>query len=192
MEKLLSLSKASTLLGVTTRCLRYWDEAGKIKVVRTEGGHRRIPISEIERIQGSKEVTKNKTLVYARVSTNKQQENLERQIGRLLEYCTNENWDLELHKDIGSGLNDKRKGFNKLLKRIAEEDVQRIVVEYKDRLTRFGFSMFEKYCEQFGVEIIILQQKENKDFEQEFSEDVIALVACFSAKLYGRRGGRKK
>lgn len=192
MEKLLSLSKVSKILGVTPRCLRYWDAEGKIKTVRTEGGHRRIPISELERIQGTKSGQKTKTLVYARVSTSKQKDNLERQVGRLLEYCTDQGWNLELHKDIGSGLNDRRKGFNRLLRRISEDDVARVVMEYEDRLTRFGFAMFERYCEQFNVEVVVLRQKESVDFEQEFSEDVIALVASFSARLYGRRGGRKR
>jgi predicted site-specific integrase-resolvase len=131
------------------------------------------------------------TLVYARCSTRKQAENLERQVGRLLEHCASKKWEVELFKDIGSGLNDNRKSFKKLLRRVSKPDVARVVVEYKDRLCRYGFTVFHEYCFGLGVEVLVLQETESKEFEQEFAEDVVALIASFSARLYGRRGGRK-
>lgn len=117
---------------------------------------------------------------------------MERQIGRLLEHCAGQCWKVELFKDIGSGLNDNRKQFKKMLRRILEPDVARVVVEYQDRLCRYGFSVFQEYCTGLGVEVVILQEAESKEFEQEFAEDVVALITSFSARLYGRRGGRKK
>ena len=69
---------------------------------------------------------------------------------------------------------------------------RRVVVEHKDRLCRYGFSVFEGYCEGLGVDVVILQGSESKEFEQEFAEDVVALIASFSARSYGRRGGRKE
>jgi len=192
MSTLLRLSKAAKLLGVTTRTLRTWDTDGTIQVVRSPGGHRLVPMSEIERLRGEQEVPKTVSLVYARCSTRKQSENLERQVGRLLEHCAGQDWKPELFKDIGSGLNDNRKQFKKMLRRISEPDVARVVVEYKDRLCRYGFSVFQEYCFGLGVEVVILQEAESKEFEQEFAEDVVALIASFSARLYGRRGGRKK
>jgi len=193
MTKHLSLSKASKILGITTQTLRAWDREGKIQTIRTDGGHRRVPQSEIDRLLG-KDPDKERilTLAYCRCSTNKQVENLERQVGRVLEYCSKRKWQVELFKDIGSGLNDNRKQFKKLLKRVADQDVKRVVVEYKDRIARFGFETFVGYCANFGVEVLVLQDAEPKEFEQEFAEDIVALVASFSARLYGRRGGRKK
>jgi len=79
-----------------------------------------------------------------------------------------------------------------LIKRIAKNDVTRVLVEYKDRLCRYGFSVFEEYCMSLGVEVVVLSGAEPKEFEMEFAEDVVALIASFSARLYGRRGGRKK
>ena len=78
-----------------------------------------------------------------------------------------------------------------MLKRLPDPDVSCVVVEYKDRLSRYGFETFKGYCESLGVEVDVLQTKESVEFEQEFAEDVVALIASFSARLYGRRGGRK-
>lgn len=192
MTSLLRLSQAADLLGVTTATLRTWDKNGTVRVVRSPGGHRLVPMSEVERLRGEDANKRIVTVVYARCSTRKQEENLERQVGRLLEHCAKQGWKSELFKDIGSGLNDNRKAFKKMLRRVSEPDVARVVVEHKDRLCRYGFSVFEEYCRGLGVDVVVLQETESKDFEQEFAEDVVALIASFSARLYGRRGGRKK
>ena len=192
MTSLLPLSEASRLLGTTPRTLRRWDATGKIRTVRSPGNHRLIPMVEVERLRGEQETQRTMTLVYARCSTHKQKENLDRQVGRLLEHCLQEGWKPELFKDIGSGLNDNRKQFKKMLKRIPGGDVKRVLVEYKDRLCRYGFTVFQGYCEGLGVDAVVLEEQEPKGFEQEFAQDVVALIASFSARLYGRRGGRKK
>ena len=147
-----------------------------------------MPTSEIERLRGDTAHKRDTSLVYARCSTKKQEENLERQVGRLLEYCVKQGWKSELFKDTASGLNDNRKQLKKMLRRISETDVSRVVVEYKDRLCRYCFSMFKEYCTSLGVDVVVLQEAESKEFEQEFAEDVVALIASFSARLYGRRG----
>lgn len=184
------MSEASKRLGVTTQTLRDWDNSGKIKTVRTTGNQRRVPISEIERLSG--EITRSTILVYARCSTQKQSENLERQVGRLLEYANSTDMRPELYKDIGSGLNENRKQFKKLLKRLPDGDVACVLVEYKDRLSRYGFGIFRSYCESLGVSVTVINENDSKEFEQEFSEDIVALVASYSARLYGRRGGRSR
>lgn len=186
---LLRLSEAARRLGVTTQTLRDWDKAGKIKTVRSSGNQRRIPLSEVESRTG--QVKRTTALVYARCSTQKQVDNLERQVGRLLEYANLKYESVELFKDIGSGLNENRRQFKKLLKRLVDNDVCCVVVEYRDRLSRYGFDTFRGYCESLGVEVEVLQEKESVEFEQEFAEDVVALIASYSARLYGRRGGRK-
>jgi putative resolvase len=185
-------SKASRMLGVTTKTLRQWHRDGKLSASRTPGGHRRISLEEIRRIKGEVDQDRSATLAYCRVSTAKQQENLERQVGRVLERCSREGWAAELFKDIGSGLNENRKALKRLLGRIPDRDVKRVVVEYKDRLARFGFETFVAYCQGFGVDVVVLEQAEKKEFEQELAEDMVALIASYSAKLYGRRGGRAR
>lgn len=194
MTSLISLSKASKILGVDEKTLRRWDAAGTIKAVRTVGGHRRIPQEEIDRLLqvGESDGLRIKTLAYCRCSTHKQTENLERQIGRVLEFCNKNKWLVELYKEIGSGLNEKRREFKRLLKQISEPDTKRVVVEFKDRIARFGFAVFEQFCNSYGVELVIIEESEAKEFEQEFSEDIVSLITSYSARLYGRRGGRKR
>ena len=193
MTELVHLSKAAKILGLSSQALRNWDNTGKIKTVRSAGGHRRIPMSEINRLLGkSPDHARTTTLVYARCSTTKQTENLDRQVGRLLEFCLKNKWTPELHKEIGSGLNENRKELHRLLKRISDKDVKRVLLEYKDRLTRFGFSIFEKHCQAFGVEVVVIEDKVDIPFEQELANDMVSLITSFSARMYGRRGGRKK
>lgn len=187
-----TLSEASELLKVSQKTLRRWDKTNKIKTIRTDGGHRRIPASEIDRIQGIKSPERTVTLAYCRVSTQKQNDNLERQVGRVLEFCNTNGWLVELFKETGSGLNDNRRLFKQLLERVGKPDVKRVVVEYKDRLTRFGFETFATYCSNLNVELVVIEQAEQKEFEQEFAEDIISLVASYSGRLSGKRGGRKK
>ncbi len=191
MTEHVSLSEASSLLKVSQKTLRRWDEGGKIKTIRTVGGHRRIPVSEINRLQGIVTPERAVTLAYCRVSTQKQTDNLERQVGRVLEFCNANKWAVELFKETGSGLNDNRRQFKQLLARVSQADVKRVVVEYKDRLTRFGFETFAIYCSNLGVDVVVIEQAEPKEFEQEFADDIISLVASYSGRLYGRRGGRK-
>jgi putative resolvase len=193
MIELVTLSKASKILGVTTKTLRNWDAEGKIKTERTVGKHRRIPQSEIDRLSGNIQTDKQTvTLAYCRCNTLKQKDNLERQTGRVLEYCYKNKWQVELYKDIGSGLNENRRDFKKLIKRISVGDVKRIVVEHKDRLSRYGFDTFKSYCDTYKVDVVVIEDNEKKIFEQELTEDIIALVTSYSARLYGRRGGRPR
>ena len=105
MSDQLNLLKASKILGVTTKTLRNWDDAGTIKTTRTNGNHRRISIKEIQRLQGNtQDSLRTKTLAYCRCSTKKQEENLERQVGRVLEYCYLNKFETELYKDKLSSL----------------------------------------------------------------------------------------
>lgn len=175
---------------MTTQTLRNWSNTGKIEVVRTEGNQRRVPLQEVERLQGHQGRTV--ILAYCRCSTNKQKDNLERQVGRVLEFAASTGLSPELYKDIGSGLNENRRQFKKLLKRLPDPDVHTVVVEYRDRLSRYGFGTFESYCTSLGVRVVVIEDRESKEFEQEFSEDIVALIASFSARLYGRRGGKAK
>lgn len=188
-----TLSKAAKLLGVSTQTLRNWDSEGKLKTIRSVGNHRRISQKEINRLLNEEEQIRKITLVYARCSTQKQKDNLERQVGRLLEYCLKNKFEnVELFKEIGSGLNDNRKELKKLLNRIKTNEIKRLIIEYRDRLTRYGYTLLESYCNAFGVEIVCLEEKEDVPFEQELANDIVALVASYSARMYGRRGGRKK
>ena len=184
-EKLYTLKQASEILGVHPKTIQKWDREGKIKVVRTPGGRRRIPESEIKRILG--ETTENGLIIgYARVSSYSQKDDLENQIEAIKEYARERGWQIQILKDIGSGLNENRKNYRKLLELVAKGEVSKVIIIYSDRLTRFGFKTLQFFFQQHGAEIIVLNEKD-KTPREELVEDLITIVSHFAGKLYGMR-----
>ena len=196
MDKLLTMKEAKELLGVSTKTIQNWDKAGTIKVVRTPGGRRRIPLSEVERIRGgSTSSQKKKIAIYARVSSNEQKQkgDLERQISFVKENVDKEFLIVDTLSDVGSGLNDKRKGLHKLMKMAKENEITDIAIRYKDRLTRFGYGYLEEYFNSYGVTIHVLDQEEEvKTAQEELADDLISIITSFSGKLYGLRSKKHK
>jgi putative resolvase len=92
---------------------------------------------------------------------------------------------------VGSGLNEKRKGFLKLLEMVAERKVSKVIVAYKDRLTRFGFETMRKMFRAFGTAIEVINSEE-KTPQEELVEDLITIVSHFAGKLYGTRSHKYK
>jgi putative resolvase len=183
MEKLYTLKEAKKLLGVTTRTIQRWDKQGKIRVVRTVGG-RRIPESEIKRILGLKE--ERVVVGYARVSSTTKKDDLERQKQLICSYAKDKGYDkVQILSDVGSGLNEKRKGFLRLLEMVTEGKVSKVIVAYKDRLTRFSFETMRKLFQAFGTEIEVINSEEKN--QEELIEDLIIIVSHFAGKLYGMR-----
>ena len=193
MDKLYNISKAAEILGVTPKTLRVWDKENKLKPILTSGGHRRYRESEINKIIGIEQTSNAKQEVcatYARVSSQKQKVSgdLDRQSQRLSEYCAKHNLYVEyIIKDCGSGLNDKRQGFVQLTDLIVKGKVNKVIIEHKDRLTRFQFNFIKNMYSVFGCEIIVLDDKEDVSNAEELTRDLMALLASFSGKYYGRR-----
>lgn len=193
MDKLFNISKTAEILDVTPKTLRLWDKDGKLKPVLTSGGHRRYKESDINRILGTESVQEEKKEVcvtYARVSSQKQKVSgdLDRQSQRLSEYCAKHNLYVEhIIKDCGSGLNDKRSGFVQLTDMVIKGKVNKVIVEHKDRLTRFQYNFIEKMFKVFGCEIIAIDDKEDVSDAEELTRDLMALLASFSGRYYGRR-----
>jgi putative resolvase len=185
MEKLYTLKEAKELLGVTTRTIQRWDKEGKIRVVRTVGGRRRIPESEIKRILGLKE--ERVVVGYARVSSTTQKDDLERQKQLIRRYAKDRSYgEIQILSDVGPGLNEKRRGFLSLLEMVTERKISRVIIVYEDRLTRFGFETLRKMFQAFGTEIEVINSGE-KTPQGELVEDLITVVSHFAGKLYGMR-----
>jgi len=185
MEKLYTIKEAKRLLGVTTRTIQRWDKEGKIRVVRTIGGRRRIPESEIKRILGLKE--DRIILGYARVSSSTQKDDLDRQKRLIEKYAREKGYgEVQIISDVGSGLNEKRKGFLKLLEMVSERKVSKVIVAYEDRFTRFGFETLKRLFSAFGTEIEVINH-EDKTPHEELVEDLITIVSRFAGRLYGMR-----
>ena len=202
MDKLLTLKETEHLLNVSKSTLQRWDNSGKLVALRTEGGHRRYKQSDIERLIGenSNETTDKSGEVIvatcARCSTQdkKAHGDIGKQSSRLFEYCTKKKYKVEyIIKDMGSGLNDKRKGFIKLCDLVVNGKINKVVIEHKDRLTRFQYNLIEFFFNSYGVDIELLDKKEYTE-QEELVNDMMMLIASFSGKVYSLRaqGNRKK
>jgi len=133
-------------------------------------------------------------VVYARVSTHKQRErgNLDRQAETVATFASTKNpQNLEIITEVGSGLNDNRRELRKLLKRIVNKEIGRVFVNYKDRLTRFGYNYILDVCKEVGTEIVIVSSEiKEKSIQEELAEDLCSIIHSFSGKLYGLRNGK--
>jgi putative resolvase len=183
-ERLYTLKEACLLLGLHQRTIQKWDKQGKVRVVRTLGGRRRISESEIRRLQGEKGL--RSVIGYARVSSATQKDDLEGQVEYLRQRGVR-----EVITDIGSGLNEKRKGFLRLLDRVLHNEVDKVIL-YEDRLTRFGFDTLRKVFEAHGTSIDVLNQVEMKSPQQELVDDLITIISQLSGKMYGLRSHKHK
>jgi len=194
--ELLSIGEAAKRLGVHPNRLRAWEKQGLIRPVRLPSGHRRYPAEEINRILGTGGIKAepDAVVLYARVSTKKQADagNLERQLERLRVHAKERGYRVVAeHSDVASGLNQKRRGLERVLKAAERGEFRRLLIEYPDRLARFGYAYLERYLKHCGVEIEITSQKEPEDAHTELIQDLLAIVTSFSARLYGAGGGRK-
>jgi excisionase family DNA binding protein len=194
---LLSIRKAAEYLDVTEDCLRKWEKGGKITPLKTAGGHRRYKREDLDRLVGIEsddEVKKVCCATYARVSSNEQKQkgDLDRQSQRLSEYCAKNNIMVtHIIKDVGSGLNDNRSGFIRLTDLIIAGKVNKLVVEHKDRLTRFQFKFIKKMFESYGCEVIVVNGADVSDTE-ELAADMMSLLASFSGRFYGKRSAERR
>ena len=167
----LTIGEVAQRLGKTTTTIRRWEREGIIKALRTPTGHRIFPETEINRVLGitskeAKDLEQKKVALYARVSTRKQQQagNLARQSERLLTYAEKNNYFIVLNiKDLGSGLNEKRRGLKRVLQAIQQEEIETILIEYKDRLARFGYQYLEQYANSYGVMIEVINEQPKKN-----------------------------
>ena len=172
-------------LGISYTTLSVYVKKGLISPILTPGGKWRFREEDVERLMGL--VRAKKVILYARVSSNTQKDDLERQVKTLEEWAKQNNIvDCEVITDIGSGLNEDRKGFKKILRLATERRISRVIVTYPDRLTRFGFSTLKELLKAFRVEVVALNQ-DDKDPKEELVEDLISIISHFAGKLYGMR-----
>lgn len=187
-----NISKAAQELGVHQATLRRWETTGKIEVERTPKGHRRYDLSKLKRLIPNAQPSVRATLCYARVSSHEQKEDLARQIAVLESFCAARGWTYEVLQDLGSGLNDQKKGLKKLIKAICSGSVGRLIITHKDRLMRFGAELIFAICESFGTEVVIINASEDSTFEDDLVQDVLEIITVFSARLYGSRSRKNK
>jgi len=160
--------------------LRRWSSRGEISSIRTPGNHRLYSLDEIKALFQLNRLGEKRRICYARVSGDHQKLDLERQIEDLCRNYANH----EIVRDIGSGLNWHRKGFEKMMKDLMDGNVEELVITHKDRLCRFGFELVEMILQKFGVSLIIMNAAtsvtKSHDYQQELAEDrSIGSGECF-------------
>ena len=194
------VGEVKELLGVTLQTLHNYDKNGVLKFERTDGGHRLVTKEELLRYLLEKGLLVDDSrlekfdVIYARVSSNEQKTkgDLDRQVLLVLEGFSGRIKNPLILKEVGSGLNDNRKQLHKLIDMIFENKVNNIYITYRDRLTRFGYHYIERICKHSGVTIQVLNNERDEDVNKALVEDVMALIASFSGKLYSMRSHRNK
>ena len=198
MDEFVSGLKASEILGVHQRTLYLWDKKKLIDTIRTPGGKRLYNVKKYlesltkntsnvnfvnNPIVNSRMINKN-NYIYARVSSQGQKEDLERQIKLLSNLYPN----YKIITDIGSGMNLNRKGLRKIIDEAINNNINEIVIAYKDRLCRFGYELIEDIIKKYSNgKITIIEDKKKKEIKEEIVDDVLQIMNIFVAKINGMR-----
>jgi len=186
---MLSIGKFAKSLGVSIQTLRNWDKEGKLKPTYvTENGYRYYSEDLLNKFRNIKNVNKikKKNILYARVSTKNQKDDLDRQVDNLKQYAYSKGYSFEIITDIGSGINYKKEGLLKMINLVECGEVDRIIVLYKDRLIRFGYDLIEYICKLNDTKIEIVDNSTISK-EQELTEDLIQIITIFANRLYGAK-----
>lgn len=181
--KVIKLSEYAKRHGVTYRTVWNKFKEGKIpNAYKDEFGNILV------KIETPKETLSKKVAIYARVSSNENKSNLNSQAERLKNYAIAKGYTItHIVKEVGSGVNDNRK---KLLKLLQKNDYGILIVEHKDRLTRFGFNFIKTLLEDKGVKVEVVNEAE--DETSDLMQDLISIIYSFSARMYGLRRSKRK
>jgi len=173
-----TLREAKKILGLHPNTLRKYADDGIIESIKTPSGQRRF---NVESFINQKQST-TQTILYCRVSSAKQTDDLQNQ----KDYLLSKYPGAEIIADVGSGLNFKRKGLRAILERLLQGDSIKLVVAERDRLCRFGFELIEYLVTKNGGEIVVLNQSEYSP-EGELVSDILSIIHVFSCRVHGMR-----
>lgn len=181
----MKLSTWATKQGIEYQTAWRWFKTGKLPVPAYKTPSGAILVQEATEFV--KPNNEKRTYVYCRVSSHEKKDDLERQARRCEDFCSARGWVVDsVTKEIGSGMNDQRP----MLLRVLEKRPDRLVVEYKDRLTRFGFNYFEIMLPKLGCELVVINRDSLE--EDDLMKDLVAIITSFCCRLYGRRRGVNK
>lgn len=181
------------LLNVTVKTLQRWDREKTLVANRTPTNRRYYTYDQYLQFKGiGKDTDSRKIVIYTRVSTRNQSDDLENQVDFLQQYVNAKGLIADdIIRDYGSGLNYNRKKWNQLLGEVMENKIKMILVSHKDRFVRFGFDWFEKFCNKFNVEIVVVKN-EKLSSQEELVQDIVSILHVFSCRLYGLRKYKKQ
>ena len=184
MTKYYSSKETCKRLDICRKTLQNWANDGKIKYIRTEGDWRKY---DLDGYLDENNLLPKIKVCYCRVSSYDQKEDLVRQVS----YLTDKYPEHEIIKDIGSGINFKRKGLLKLIDLAMLNKLEDVVITYKDRLCRIGYDLIEHIIKTYSNAKIIIENIESKSSAQEITEDLIEIITVYSSRLYGSRSYKK-
>lgn len=186
------ITEFAKLLNVSTQTLRRWDKQQKLIAYRTPTGDRFYTEDQYKEYMGIQlENQVCKSVIYARVSSQNQKDNLNNQIEFLKTYVNSKGVICdEIFTDVGSGLNYNRKSWNKLLDKVSNNEISEIYITYKDRFVRFGFDWFESFCKKHNCKIIVVNN-ETLSPTEELVQDLISIIDIFSYRVYGLKKYKK-
>ena len=181
------------LLNVSVKTLQRWDREKTLIANRTLTNRRYYTYDQYLQFRGiGKDADFRKIVIYTRVSARNQSDNLEKQVDFLQTYANAKGLIAdEIIRDYGSGLNYNRKKWNQLLVEVMENKIKMILVSHQDRFVRFGFDWFEKFCNKFNVEIVVVKNEKLSPHE-ELVQDIVSILHVFSCRLYGLRKYKKQ
>lgn len=181
------------LLRIHRVTLHRWVESGLIRT--TILPNKRYDYNDEDVYKMLNKDIKRKTVIYARVSTPKQKKDLENQIVMLKTWCVNSGLQINaVYQDIASGISfEKRKEFFQMLDEIIDHRIEKVVIAYKDRLSRVGFELFSHLFDKYGTEIVVISDVGNKKLDsEEIFEEIVSLLHSYSMKLYSQRHTNRK
>ena len=185
MANRIKLSKAATMLGISHRTAMRWIASGKLPTTVSHTGRRFVSQDFIDGQLGEHPSAGCRCAIYSRESSSENKSALKSQTSGLRQYASAKGWQtVSVVEEFGSGVNDTRKKLRSLL---IKRDFDVLLIEHKDRLTRFGFAWFETIC-PFRIEVVNRAEDKTNDL----MDDLVAILTSFSARLYGQRRGRKK
>ena len=191
MDKTYAPREFGKLIARTTQTLQRWDRRGILKAHRTPTNRRYYTHDQYLQVIGQK-AKEPKIVTYCRVSSAGQKTDLESQKKAVEQFCIAAGKPVALRlQDIGSGLNYKRKNFVLLMEMVEHGEVSEIVIAHKDRLVRFGYEWFEKFCRDHGTTLTVMNA-ETLSPEAEMTQDLLSIIHCFSSRLYGLRKYKKQ
>lgn len=181
------------LIGVSVKTLQRWDNDNKLKAYRTPTNRRYYTYEQYLKYTGKTDANdKRKIVIYTRVSTSNQKDDLKNQVDFLRQYANAKGIIVdEVIEDYGSGLNYNRKKWNKLIDECMENKVKTIIISHKDRFIRFGYDWFERFLNKFEVSFIIVNN-ESLSPQEELVQDIISILHIFSCRIYGLRKYKNK
>lgn len=181
------------LIGISVKTLQRWDNDNKLKAYRTPTNRRYYTYEQYLKYTGKTDVNdKRKIVIYTRISTSNQKEDLKNQVEFLRQYANAKGIIVdEVIEDYGSGLNYNRKKWNKLIDECMENKVKTIIISHKDRFIRFGYDWFERFLSKFEVSFIIVNN-ESLSPQEELVQDIISILHIFSCRIYGLRKYKNK